>query len=157
MIATLASWRPRVQIPPRPLLIPSFAGLSPFGKELHREPHSNVSNQHSCTDLLTFQSFINSIITLSKLLSFPSEAISCPLIFLSSVCVSSVIEIVVIAATIDIESINTIYVLLTHGDHTHYRENTRKNWTIPRALFKRCFHVKKGRFRARYFASDTSK
>jgi hypothetical protein len=114
-----------------PLLISSFVPLSPFGKVLHPESHSNVSNQHSCTDLLIFQCFTNSIITSSKLLSFPSEAMSCPLIFLSSVCVSSVIEIVVIAATIDIECINIIYVLLTHGEHTHHRENTRKSWTIP--------------------------
>jgi hypothetical protein len=113
------------------MLISSFVPLSPFGKVLHRESHSSVSNQHSCTDLLTFQCFTNSIITSSKLLSLPLEAISCPLIFLSSVCVSSVIEIVVIAATTDIDPINTIYVLLTHGEHNHYRENTRKNCTIP--------------------------
>ena len=126
MIATLASWRPRVQIPPRPLLIPSFVPLSPFGRVSHQESHSSTSNQHSCTGLLTFQCFINSIITSSKLLSFPSEAISCPLIFLSSVCVFSVIDIVVISATIDMDGISDIYILLTHGAHNHYRENKKK-------------------------------
>jgi len=64
--------------------IPSVPSLSPFGKELYREFHLSVSNQHSCIGLLTFQCLINSIIISSKLLSFPFEAISSPLIFLSS-------------------------------------------------------------------------
>lgn len=113
------------------MLTSSFACPSPFGKVLHRESHSSVSNQHSCTGLLTFQCFINSIITSSKLLSFPLEAISCPLIFLSSVCVSSVIDIVVIPATINMDGTNNIYVLLKHGEHNHYGEHTRKSCTIP--------------------------
>lgn len=108
------------------MLISSFACLSPFGKVLHRESHSSVSNQHSCTGLLTFQCFINSIITSSKLLSFPLEAISCPLIFLSSVCVSSVIDIVVIPATIGIDRTKTIYALSKHAEHNHYGENKKK-------------------------------